>query len=473
MSASSLNDPARTAEEVRVSHPPVSIVVTASGTADDFHAFLESLRPALGLRDEAVCVLPPRRPELARKARAQGWLRVLDETPAEQASRWSAGLAATTHPVVVLVDGDTVLTPHWLDAVAAAFEDAGVVAAGPRCHRSFGPQSVEVPEEALAGTAAFKAYARQWRQEHRGLTEVDRLGPVCVALRREALERAGGPAPDLPYQKLREQGRLVLVESAVIAHAGSSACALRSRRPADAPLLSASLIVKDEEAVIAGCLDALSGLADDIVVYDTGSTDRTREIAREHGARVIEGYWNDHFGDARNRSLAHCRGQWALVVDADEVATGDFAALRRRLAGAAPAVDAMLANVENVEDSGRFGAFSVRLMRVGAARYIRRLHEQPVDAVTGEGLVGPEAAELTLVHSGYTTLTYRGQGQGRPQPAPCAAGDGRARRGRLHRCAIWPAPNSAPATWRRRPSCAGGGWSGTPTLACGCTCSAF
>ncbi|MEU7903092.1 glycosyltransferase [Actinoplanes sp. NPDC049118] len=384
---------------------PVSVIVTAGGTAGDFQNLLVGLRPTLGLRDEVVCVLPPQRPDLAAKAHAQSWLRVLGETPPDQAARWSAGLAATNHPVVMLLDGDTVLTPHWLEAVAAAFDDPGVVAAGPRCHRSAGPQWVRLPPESKTAVTGFKTYARQWRQNHRGLTDVDRLGPVCVAVRREALERAGGPTLDMPYDKLREQGRLVLVESALVAHLGGRQCALRTAPPADAPLLSACLIVKDEEAVIAGCLGALRGVADEVVVYDTGSIDRTREIARELGARVIEGYWDDHFGDARNRALAHCHGRWALTVDADEVVSGDPAALRDQLARNGGGVDALLVHVDSQTGAGGVSVWSPRLFRAGEYRYTGRLHEQVIHRITGETPQTERTEALAFTHSGYLVAT--------------------------------------------------------------------
>jgi glycosyltransferase involved in cell wall biosynthesis/tetratricopeptide (TPR) repeat protein len=83
-------------------------------------------------------------------------------------------------------------------------------------------------------------------------------------------------------------------------------------------LISACLIVKDEEEALPECLASLRGLADEVVVYDTGSTDATIDIARRSGAKVIEGYWDDDFGRARNASLAQCRGEWILWIDADE-----------------------------------------------------------------------------------------------------------------------------------------------------------
>jgi glycosyltransferase involved in cell wall biosynthesis len=384
---------------------PVSVIVTAGGSADEFQSLLASLRPALGLRDEAVCVLPPERPDLAAKAQAQSWLTVLAQSAPDQAARWSAGLSATTHPVAVLLDGDILLTSHWLTAVAAAFDDPTVVAAGPRCHRTFGPQRVGLPAEAMATATAFRAYARQWRQDHRGLTDVDRLGPVCVAVRREALERAGGPTLDMPYAKLREQGRLVLVENTLVAHLGGRQCALRIVPPSDAPLLSASLIVKDEEAVIADCLSALHEVADEIVVYDTGSTDRTKVIAREHGARVIDGYWDDHFGDARNRSLAHCRGQWALVVDADEVVSGDVIALRHHLGTTDRTVNGFQLQVDSPTDTGDVSHWITRLFRAGENHYQGRLHEQVTHRINGVSPKFQRTDLIVLKHSGYLLAT--------------------------------------------------------------------
>ncbi|CAG0958017.1 SPbeta prophage-derived glycosyltransferase SunS [Burkholderiales bacterium] len=104
------------------------------------------------------------------------------------------------------------------------------------------------------------------------------------------------------------------------------------RRP-DEPSVTATLIVRDEERFLAGCLDTLAGRVDEIVVADTGSTDRSRDIAREHGARLIEHRWTDDFAAARNAALDAARGDWILYIDADErVAAWDRAALRPLLA---------------------------------------------------------------------------------------------------------------------------------------------
>ncbi len=99
-----------------------------------------------------------------------------------------------------------------------------------------------------------------------------------------------------------------------------------------APLLTAALIVRDEERFLEGCLRSLAGVADEVVVVDTGSADRSREIARDLGARLCEHPWSGDFAAARNRGLDEARGEWILYIDADErVASCDRAALERQL----------------------------------------------------------------------------------------------------------------------------------------------
>ncbi|HEX4522730.1 MAG TPA: glycosyltransferase [Casimicrobiaceae bacterium] len=84
------------------------------------------------------------------------------------------------------------------------------------------------------------------------------------------------------------------------------------------PLLSAALIVRDEERFLEACLRSLLGRVDEIVVVDTGSTDRSREIAGDLGARLLQFRWIDDFAAARNAAVDASTGQWVLYIDADE-----------------------------------------------------------------------------------------------------------------------------------------------------------
>lgn len=89
------------------------------------------------------------------------------------------------------------------------------------------------------------------------------------------------------------------------------------------PRVSVCLITKNEERFLDQCLKSIRGVATQIIVVDTGSTDRTVEIARTHGAEVSQIEWNDDFSAARNAALAHATGDWVLIVDADEELPSD------------------------------------------------------------------------------------------------------------------------------------------------------
>ncbi|MDR0311293.1 MAG: glycosyltransferase [Acidobacteriota bacterium] len=84
------------------------------------------------------------------------------------------------------------------------------------------------------------------------------------------------------------------------------------------PLISLAMIVKNEEATLAHCLESVRLLADEMIVVDTGSTDGTIDIAKGFGAQVHHFKWRDDFAAARNESLKRCGGDWALILDADE-----------------------------------------------------------------------------------------------------------------------------------------------------------
>src|SRR5438552_17207038 len=78
------------------------------------------------------------------------------------------------------------------------------------------------------------------------------------------------------------------------------------------------MIVRNEEANLPACLESVRGLFDEIIVVDTGSTDRTKEIAAEFGARVFDFVWVDSFAAARNECLRHATGKWIFWMDADD-----------------------------------------------------------------------------------------------------------------------------------------------------------
>lgn len=81
--------------------------------------------------------------------------------------------------------------------------------------------------------------------------------------------------------------------------------------------ISLTMIVRNEEVNIGACLQSVKGLMDEIIVVDTGSTDRTKEIAAQYGAVVYDFPWIDDFSAARNKSLEMATGDWIFWLDAD------------------------------------------------------------------------------------------------------------------------------------------------------------
>jgi len=84
------------------------------------------------------------------------------------------------------------------------------------------------------------------------------------------------------------------------------------------PTLSVILITRNEEANLEACLASLEGIAQQIVVVDTNSADRTLEIAQKHGALISQPSDWPGFGPQKNRALALATGEWVLSLDADE-----------------------------------------------------------------------------------------------------------------------------------------------------------
>ncbi|MFP7495062.1 glycosyltransferase [Terribacillus saccharophilus] len=83
--------------------------------------------------------------------------------------------------------------------------------------------------------------------------------------------------------------------------------------------ISLCMIVKNEEEVLAGCLESVRDLVDEIVIVDTGSTDRTKEIAAKYTSNVYDFEWIDDFSAARNYSFSKASSDYILWLDADDV----------------------------------------------------------------------------------------------------------------------------------------------------------
>jgi glycosyltransferase involved in cell wall biosynthesis len=160
--------------------------------------------------------------------------------------------------------------------------------------------------------------------------------------------------------------------------------------------LSVVVITRNEEAVVRRCLQSISW-ADEIVVVDSGSSDRTAAICRELGAKVHETEDWPGFGPQKNRAVALATGNWILSLDADEWVTPELrAAVERAIAAPDDAAAFMMPRRSSfcgrfMRHSGWWPDYVVRLFRRGAARFSDDLvHER----VIVEGATGKLAAPI-------------------------------------------------------------------------------
>jgi tetratricopeptide (TPR) repeat protein len=166
--------------------------------------------------------------------------------------------------------------------------------------------------------------------------------------------------------------------------------------------LSATLIVRDEERVLAACLQSLRSVVDEIIVVDTGSVDRSIEIAADHGAKVFHFAWCDDFSAARNAAIEHASGDWLLYIDADERVSGGNRDLLRAALGTPGSI---AARVRFRPRTGFTAYPEYRLYRRDPRlRFDGRVHETMVPRI--KRLVADEGAtvvdcDLTMDHVGY------------------------------------------------------------------------
>ncbi|HKE80689.1 MAG TPA: glycosyltransferase family 2 protein [Solirubrobacteraceae bacterium] len=181
--------------------------------------------------------------------------------------------------------------------------------------------------------------------------------------------------------------------------------AAAAARPAEGLTLSLCMIVKDEEAMLGRCLQAARPAVDEIVVVDTGSTDRTVQIAEEHGARVLHHAWDGDFSAARNVSFEAATGDWVIYLDADEVLVAEDAERLRALTGRTWREAFYLVETHHTGDLEDGTAVTHDALRVfrnrPEYRFDGRIHEQIAQNLPGHL---PERLERTTVrveHFGY------------------------------------------------------------------------
>ncbi len=179
------------------------------------------------------------------------------------------------------------------------------------------------------------------------------------------------------------------------------------------PLVSLCMIVRNEAGHLERCLASVAGLVDEMIVVDTGSTDRTREIAVQAGARVFEFAWQDSFAAARNESLRHATGDWIFWLDADEYLDQanqvEFQALRQ---GLKDNKSAYVMRQMSQSADGTGSAMAVDQVRLfsndPALRWEYRVHEQILLSIRRAGHQVCWT-DIVIGHTGYQQSVLAGE----------------------------------------------------------------
>ncbi len=175
--------------------------------------------------------------------------------------------------------------------------------------------------------------------------------------------------------------------------------------------ISQCMIVKNEEKNIERALSWGKPLMWEQIVVDTGSTDRTVELAQKLGAQVYHFPWIDDFAAAKNYAIEQAQGEWIAFLDADEyMMPEDAKSLVEMIRGLDPTrFDGISTGWQQLDGEGRIFASGtqIRFFRnLPDIRYRRKIHEQ-LESITGRALrIGDVVASLSIFHTGYQGEAY-------------------------------------------------------------------
>lgn len=161
--------------------------------------------------------------------------------------------------------------------------------------------------------------------------------------------------------------------------------------------ISLCMIVKNEESCLARCLDSVKDCVDEIIIVDTGSTDKTVEIAESYGAKIYHHPWENDFSKHRNQSLSYATGDWIFQLDADEELFAEDGHKLRETITAGNADFYFLRFHDVKKDGTVHGVFNlIRLFRNGMGmHFTQKVHNQL--QFKGTGVL----SSIRVKHYGY------------------------------------------------------------------------
>jgi GT2 family glycosyltransferase len=248
---------------------------------------------------------------------------------------------------LLFLNNDVIVSKEWLKGLLEGIKSAvDIGCVGPMTNYISGRQQLN-STDTYDSIFKYQTFAENYRKAHKGLyIPLWRIVGFCMLVKKSVFDELGGfderftPGnfeDDDFCLRLYERGyRNLMVCDVFVHHHGSKSHDMTTFKELldtnqkkfndkwkSDDTISAVLIVKNEEDTIGDCLTDLSHQVDEIIVVDTGSTDKTKEIAsRVAGVKLYDFEWCDDFSKARNFANSKATSDWILSVDADEIITG-------------------------------------------------------------------------------------------------------------------------------------------------------
>ena len=369
-----------TPEDTSEQWPLISLVIPVHGGEQMLRTCLGTLQPFSYLFKEVIVVDNASEDDCLGVCNEFDFVTVIkNPSNAGFAKACNQGIESSTGEYILFLNSDALLTRPALKRMVEPLIKSGTVgASGPMSNNVGHFQKLEPTYTSLENMPLFAADLARVEKEP---IDVDMLVGFCLLARRSALEDVGYfderfglgtyEDNDLCYRLRRSGWRLALVPNSFVHHFGSQTLTKvwsetgnrlnqneqlyhdkwkadidsgfashlsgtgpeqivfqeslkpekrmkeieQKRKKAN---VSLCMIVKDEERVLSDCLGSAAPFFNQTIVVDTGSSDKTVEIAKEHGAEVSEIEWPDSFAAARNKSLETAQGDWIFWLDADD-----------------------------------------------------------------------------------------------------------------------------------------------------------
>lgn len=165
--------------------------------------------------------------------------------------------------------------------------------------------------------------------------------------------------------------------------------------------LSLCMIVKNEEKNLFRCLTSVKSVVDEIIIVDTGSTDKTIEIAKNFNSIIYHFKWGNDFSEARNFALSKCSGDWILYLDADEELNEQSQQEILRLINGKPAaVNCTIESIAEESTSGSVIRYPRLFVNRHGIKFEGKVHEQ-IDKSLKQNNIPIINSKIVIFHHGY------------------------------------------------------------------------